>query len=158
MAAPRWSAYVTEAAADPDNKVYMLRTYANSAHEIWDVTNPTQSCGGAHRRTGQPCPWSANERPGALAGTHKSWWECDTGIAYIVGRRGNDTADGWGRATTYSFLIQAIPPTPSICATGLLMDSSQVENPTPLHSGTLDPWPDFNRTCRRRRRVGGRHR
>jgi hypothetical protein len=32
---------------------------------------------------------------GALAGTHKSWWECDTGIAYIVGRRGNDTTDHW---------------------------------------------------------------
>ena len=24
-----------------DRKIYMLRTYSNSAHEIWDVTNPS---------------------------------------------------------------------------------------------------------------------
>ncbi|HEX7966771.1 MAG TPA: hypothetical protein VF502_01025, partial [Stellaceae bacterium] len=28
-----------------DNKVYMLRTYANSAHEIWDVTDPSHPAG-----------------------------------------------------------------------------------------------------------------
>ena len=27
-----------------------------------------------------------------MAGTHKSWWECDTGIAYLVGRA---ASDGW---------------------------------------------------------------
>ncbi len=71
-----------------NNKVYMLRTYADSAHEIWDVTNPSSP---------QPVRTVAGSNPviGALAGTHKSWWECDTGIAYIVGRRGTDTAAGW---------------------------------------------------------------
>jgi hypothetical protein len=44
---------------------------------------------------GNPVIGNQTGTPGALAGTHKSWWECDTGIAYIVGRRGNDTADGW---------------------------------------------------------------
>src|SRR6266852_4977062 len=28
-----------------DNKVYLLRSYANSAHEIWDVTNPSSPVG-----------------------------------------------------------------------------------------------------------------
>src|SRR5713226_2983889 len=28
-----------------DGKVYMLRTYGNSAHEIWDVTNPASPVG-----------------------------------------------------------------------------------------------------------------
>src|SRR5262249_30505268 len=28
-----------------DNKIYMLRTYANSAHEIWDVTKPRNPVG-----------------------------------------------------------------------------------------------------------------
>src|SRR5271166_1800892 len=28
-----------------DNKIYMLRTYANSAHEIWDVTDPSHPIG-----------------------------------------------------------------------------------------------------------------
>lgn len=53
------------------NKVYMLRSLGNVAHEIWDVTVP--------------------ERPALLTtivmglrGTHKNWWECDTGVAYLV--------------------------------------------------------------------------
>ncbi len=58
------------------SKVYLLRTFGNSAHEIWDVTNPA--------------------KPALLTtvvktkGTHKSWWECDTGIAYLV-----SGLDGW---------------------------------------------------------------
>ena len=27
-----------------------------------------------------------------LTGTHKSWWECDTGIAYLVA---NNSKEGW---------------------------------------------------------------
>src|SRR5437016_7642297 len=53
------------------SKFYLLRTFGNLAHEVWDVTAP--------------------ERPARLAvvvdklkGTHKSWWECDSGIAYLV--------------------------------------------------------------------------
>jgi hypothetical protein len=53
------------------SKVYLLRTYGNLAHEVWDVTSP--------------------EKPSRIAvvvdqlkGTHKNWWECDSGIAYLV--------------------------------------------------------------------------
>ena len=53
------------------SRFYMLRTKGNSAQEIWDVTD--------------------SARPALLAtvidklkGTHKNWWECDTGIAYLV--------------------------------------------------------------------------
>lgn len=55
-------------------KFYLLRTYgntANSAHELWDVTDPSS-------------PSRINVIVSGLAGTHKSWWECDTGIAYLV--------------------------------------------------------------------------
>ncbi|HEX9395563.1 MAG TPA: hypothetical protein VF943_02370 [Burkholderiales bacterium] len=52
-------------------KVYLLRVYGNLAHEVWDVTTP--------------------EKPSRIAvivdklkGTHKNWWECDSGIAYLV--------------------------------------------------------------------------
>jgi len=55
--------------ADHD-KVYMLRTFGNSAHEIWDTTNPSK-------------PVLVTRLDG-LKGTHKNWWECDTGIAYLV--------------------------------------------------------------------------
>lgn len=50
--------------------VYMLRTFGNSAHEIWNTADP------AHPKL--------VTRLDGLKGTHKSWWECDTGIAYLV--------------------------------------------------------------------------
>jgi hypothetical protein len=55
--------------ADP-NRFYMLRVFGNSAHEVWDVTNPEAPVRIA--------------RLGGLKGTHKNFWECDTGIAYLV--------------------------------------------------------------------------
>src|SRR5712692_2059277 len=76
-------------------KVYMLRSYANSAHEIWDVTDPGNPKDVRTVRNGNPVIGAQTGAPGALAGTHKSWWECDTGIAYVVGRRGNDGTNGW---------------------------------------------------------------
>jgi hypothetical protein len=52
-------------------RFYMLRSFGNSAHEMWDVTDP------AH-------PSRINVIVSGLRDTHKSWWECDTGIAYLV--------------------------------------------------------------------------
>jgi len=57
-------------------KFYLLRTFGNSWHEIWDV--------------GDPAKPSLVTRIGPVKGTHKNWWECDTGIAYLV-----SGADGW---------------------------------------------------------------
>jgi hypothetical protein len=54
---------------DP-NAVYMLRTFGNAAHEIWNTADP-----------GKP---ALITRLDGLKGTHKNWWECDTGIAYLV--------------------------------------------------------------------------
>lgn len=54
------------------NKFYMLRSFGDSAHEMWDVTDPAQ-------------PQRLNVIVSGLRDTHKSWWECDTGIAYLVG-------------------------------------------------------------------------
>jgi len=55
--------------ADP-NRFYMLRVFGNSAHEVWDVTQPEAPVRIA--------------RLEGLKGTHKNFWECDTGIAYLV--------------------------------------------------------------------------
>jgi hypothetical protein len=52
-------------------KVYLLRTFGNLAHEIWDVSTPEK-------------PARLTVIVDKLKGTHKSWWECDTGIAYLV--------------------------------------------------------------------------
>jgi hypothetical protein len=54
---------------DP-NAVYMLRTFGSEAHEIWNVANPESPV--------------LVIRIGGLKDTHKSWWECSTGIAFLV--------------------------------------------------------------------------
>jgi hypothetical protein len=51
-------------------KYYLLRVFGGQGHEIWDVTDPANP--------------SLLVRLMGLNDTHKSWWECDTGIAYLV--------------------------------------------------------------------------
>src|SRR5215472_11385910 len=53
------------------NKFYLLRSFGNSAHEMWDVTDPTH-------------PNRLTVIVSGLRDTHKSFWECDTGIALLV--------------------------------------------------------------------------
>jgi len=53
------------------DRTYMLRTLGHSAHEVWDVTLPGP-------------PLRISVVADGLRGTHKNWWECDTGIAYLV--------------------------------------------------------------------------
>jgi hypothetical protein len=52
-------------------KVYLLRTMGNLAHEMWDVTDPAK-------------PVMMNTIVSGLEQTHKNWWECRSGIAYLV--------------------------------------------------------------------------
>ena len=59
------------------SKVYLLRNYGDTAHEIWDVTDPAK-------------PARLSTVVDRLKGTHKSWWECDTGIAFLV-----SGVEGW---------------------------------------------------------------
>ena len=64
-------------------KWYMLRAYGNvgpdEAHQIWDVTDPAK-------------PALLTTIVSGLSNTHKNWWECDTGIAYLVA---GSKSDGW---------------------------------------------------------------
>ncbi len=60
-------------------KWYLLRPNGDKAQELYDVTDP------AH-------PALLTVIVKDLTGTHKSWWECDTGIAYLVG---NSRPEGW---------------------------------------------------------------
>ena len=76
-------------------KMYMLRSYASAAIEIWDVTDPSNPKDVRTVRNGNPLIGAQTGAPGALATTHKSWWEPDTGIAYVVGSRGSDKDAGW---------------------------------------------------------------
>jgi hypothetical protein len=49
----------------------MLRVFGGRGHEMWDVTDPAK-------------PALLTKIIEGLKDTHKSWWECDTGIAYLV--------------------------------------------------------------------------
>lgn len=53
---------------DP-KKVYLLRTFGDSADEVWDVTVPEKP--------------SRVSKINGFRSTHKNYWECDTGIAYL---------------------------------------------------------------------------
>ncbi len=53
------------------SKFYMLRVFGNQAHEVWDVSDPA-------------APSLLTTIGKGLKGTHKNFWECDTGIAYLV--------------------------------------------------------------------------
>jgi hypothetical protein len=55
---------------DP-SKTYLLRTFGGQGHEIWDVSKPES-------------PSLITRVSWNLKDTHKSWWECDSGIAYLV--------------------------------------------------------------------------
>ena len=57
-------------------KFYLLRPFGNTHHEVWDV--------------GDPAKPRLVTRLGPVKGTHKNWWECDTGIAYVV-----SGVEGW---------------------------------------------------------------
>src|SRR5437667_6006914 len=52
-------------------KTYLLRTLGKLAHEVWDVTDPMK-------------PAIITTIVKGLDETHKNWWECNTGIAYLV--------------------------------------------------------------------------
>jgi hypothetical protein len=64
-------------------KWYLLRAYGNvgpdESQQIWDVTDPAK-------------PALLNTIVSGLSNTHKNWWECDTGIAYLVA---GSASDGW---------------------------------------------------------------
>ena len=60
---------------DRQGRTYLLRTFGNavpnSAHEVWDVTDAAR-------------PHKVGTVVSGLTSTHKNWWECDTGIAYLI--------------------------------------------------------------------------
>jgi hypothetical protein len=60
-------------------KWYLLRPSGNEAQEIYDVTDPVH-------------PAKITTILDGLSNTHKNWWECDTGIAYLVA---NKKDEGW---------------------------------------------------------------
>ena len=109
-------------------KFYLLRTFGNSAHEIWDVTDPERP--------------SLVVRLGPLKGTHKNWWECDTGVAYLV-----SGIEGW-RTRRMTQVYDLSDPAKPVFIRNFGLPGQQPaatdEAPTELH-GPISTGPAGNR-------------
>jgi hypothetical protein len=109
--------------------VYLLRPFGNSAHEIWNVAVPEK-------------PVLVKRVSEGLKGTHKSFWECDTGIGYLVSGRG-----GWRvRRMTEIFDLSDPTAPKKIREFGLTGQQPGATGPTPvdLH-GMISLGPKVNR-------------
>ena len=105
--------------------VYMLRNVQSSnnsvsGYEVWDVTNVS-------------APVIVGELRG-IRSTHKSWWECKTGIAYLPGSKA--TAPLWRQAQSMVIVDWSNPAAPHYIRThglpgGQLSGTGPV--PTSLH-------------------------
>ncbi len=110
-------------------KVYLLRPFGNLAHEVWDVTAPEK-------------PVRVVTVVDKLGGTHKSWWECDSGIAYLV-----SGAPGWRTRRMTQVYDLADPAHPAFVRDfGLPGQQPGASGPAPteLH-GPISTGPTGNR-------------
>ena len=111
------------------SKTYLLRTYGNAGHEVWDVTDPSK-------------PALLTTVVKGLKGTHKNWWECDSGIAYLV-----SGLDGWRTRRMTQVFDLSDPAKPRFIRNfGLAgqQPGSQGDAPTELH-GMISTGPKGNR-------------
>ena len=107
---------------------YMLRPFGNSAHEIWNVTDPAKP--------------ALISRLTGIKGTHKNWWECETGIAYLV-----SGAEGWRVPRMTQVYDLGDPAKPKFIRNfGLVGQEPGASGPVPtmLH-GAISTGPKGNR-------------
>ena len=83
-----------------DDRFFLLRSNGNRSHEVWDVTDPVRP---DFVRTVA----EMGHTPTGEQHTHKNWWECDTGVAYLAG-----TVDGWRAPRILQIFDLADPAAP----------------------------------------------
>ena len=110
-----------------NRKTYLLRANGHVSHEVWEVTDPTT-------------PTLVSTPLSGGSATHKNWWDCQTGIAYMVydGRQ-----LGWKTSRLLWVVDLGHPAHPQIIRQyGLVGQepSSQIaEVPPGAHEATLSP-------------------
>lgn len=108
--------------------VYMLRTFGNSAHEVWNVASPEK-------------PVLVKRISEGLKGTHKNFWECETGIAYLVSGRGS-----WRVRRMTEVFDLSDPANPvKIREFGLDGQQASAKGPTPVDLHGMISLPKLNR-------------
>jgi hypothetical protein len=116
-------------------KWYLLRAFGNvgrdESHQIWDVTDPA-------------APKFILTIVSGLSNTHKSWWECDTGIAYLVA--GSKT-DGWHQSGSLQHIKiydLSDPRKPAYIRDFGLVGQEPGADIKTAHSCESDPGPNCN--------------
>src|SRR5256885_3313513 len=111
------------------SEVSRLRTFGHGAHEIWNVSEPAR-------------PNRLTVVVSGLHDTHKNWWECDTGIAYLV-----SGAPGW-RAARMTLIYDLSDPARPVFVRAFGLPGQEPGStgpvPTDLH-GPVSTGPKGNR-------------
>jgi hypothetical protein len=111
------------------SKVYLLRTRGTSSHEIWDVTDPAK-------------PTRLTVVESGLNDVHKNWWECDTGMAFLV-----SGVPGW-RVKRMGQVYDLSDPTEPVFIRNYGLPGQQPGGTGPLSSemhGVISTGPKGNR-------------
>src|SRR5919109_825017 len=112
---------------DP-SRYYMLRAFGGQAHEIYDVSEPADP--------------KLLTRIEAGRGPHKNWWECDTGVAYLV-----SSLPGW-RTRRMTSIYDLSDPTKPVHIRDFGLPGQEPGStgtvPTELH-GPISTGPQGNR-------------
>ncbi len=109
-----------------NDRVYLLRANGNVSHEVWDVTAPE-----APRLVSTPLAGGGH--------THKNWWDCASGIAYMVY---DGTQAGWRTQRLLWVVDLADPARPKVIRSyGLPGQEPGATGPVPpgAHEATLSP-------------------
>jgi hypothetical protein len=105
------------------NKVYLLRPFGNENQQIYDVTNPASPT------------LVTNLFSIPRSSTHKSDWECSTGIAYVVA---GAVAEGWKSGHITSIFDLSDPHDPKFIR-HYALDGHQPGSPLPAPAAVHGP-------------------
>lgn len=114
--------------------VYMLRNDGsgggNGQHDVYDVTDPVH-------------PVLLSVPVSGLTATHKSWWECETGIAWIVAGANAPQApnpDGWKTNQHMKLFDLSDPANPVYIRDIGLLGQNPGSSVTPTSTGVHGPY------------------
>src|SRR2546430_2315503 len=104
-------------------KIYLLRPFGNENQQIYDVTDPRNPA------------LVTNLFAIARSSTHKSWWECESGIGYVVAGAVNE---GWKAGHVTSIFDLSDPAAPRFIR-HFALDGHQPGSPLPAPSAVHGP-------------------
>ena len=114
--------------------VYMLRSDGsgggNGQHDVYDVTDPVH-------------PVLLSVPVSGLSSTHKSWWECETGIAWLVAGANAPSAvnpDGWNTNQHMKLFDLSDPANPHYIRDIGLVGQNPGSSVTPTSGGVHGPY------------------